>query len=150
MRTISEQQLAAWRSLLIAHAEIIDRLGKEMEAETRLPLSWYEVLLYLREAEGQRLRMKELADSLLLSRSAATRFVDRMEQAGLVERVECPSDRRGTFVAMTGKGFAAFERAAPIHLRGIEEHFAVYLSDEEAAQLASLMGRLAAAQRHRD
>ena len=143
---ISTERMAAWRSFLTAHAAIVDRLGKEMEAATGLPLSWYEVLLSLFEADGRRLRMHVLADSLLLSRSAATRFVDRMEGAGLVERVQCPSDRRGTFVSMTDEGLDAFTRAAPLHLRGVEDHFAGHLSRDEAAQLASIMNRLAAAQ----
>jgi DNA-binding MarR family transcriptional regulator len=115
-----------------------------MEAETGLPLNWYEVLLYLFEADDQRLRMHELANSLLLSRSAATRFVDRMEQAGLVERVQCPSDRRGTFVSMTRRGMDAFHEAAPFHLRGIERHFAAHVSESDAEWLRQIMGRLGA------
>jgi DNA-binding MarR family transcriptional regulator len=148
-KTVSARHMAAWRSLLVAHAELIDRLGREMEAETGLPLSWYEVLLHLGEAEGRRLRMHVLAESLLLSRSAATRFVDRMEHAGLVERCTCASDRRGTFVAMTEEGLMAFTRAAPVHLRGIEEHFAAHVTDDEATQLIEVMDRLTAAQRAR-
>jgi DNA-binding MarR family transcriptional regulator len=143
-RTISEQQMAAWRSFLSTHAALIDCLAKEMEAETGLPLNWYEVLLYLFEADDQRLRMHELANSLLLSRSAATRFVDRMEQAGLVERVQCPSDRRGTFVSMTRRGMDAFHEAAPFHLRGIERHFAAHVSESDAEWLRQIMGRLGA------
>lgn len=146
-RQLTADQLAAWRAFLTAHAAVVDRLGREMEGEIGLPLSWYEVMLHIYEAEGQRLRMHELADSLLLSRSAATRFVDRMEQAGLLHRVECSSDRRGTFVALTDRGLQLFRAAGPVHLRGIEEHFADHIDGEEAAQLADMMERLTAAQR---
>ena len=94
-------KLHAWRTFLTTHAAVIDALGKDMESAVGLPLTWYEVLLILKESDDGRLRMRELAESLLLSRSAATRFVDRMEAAGLVSRECCLADGRGTFVAMT-------------------------------------------------
>jgi len=77
-----DPRLQAWRTLLIVHAEVVDRLAAELRAVHDLPLSWYEVLLYLHESPEGRLRMHELAESLLLSRSSATRFVERMERAG--------------------------------------------------------------------
>ena len=128
--------------MLTAHAELIDRLGKEMETATGLPLNWYEVLLHLTEAPEGRLRMHELADTLLLSRSAASRFVDRMERAGLVARVRCEADRRGTYIVLTEAGRRAFAEAAPIHLDGIRRHFADLLDDVEAARLEETMLRL--------
>ncbi len=136
-------QLAAWRSLLAAHAGLVDVLAAEMKAEHDLPLGWYEVLLYLHESGSDRLRMHELAESLLLSRSAVTRFIERMESAGLVIRIPCERDRRGTFVVLTDEGRAAFERAAPFHLDGIRRHFADHVSDDEAAVIAAVMERLA-------
>lgn len=141
--TIPSGKLDAWRSFLVAHTEIIDRLGREMEEETGLSLHWYEVLYYLAQAEDGRLRMHELAESLLLSRSAATRFVERMEKAGLVARFTCEEDRRGTFVGLTDEGRAALATAAPLHLRGIDEHFARLVTEEEAAVIGRVMHRLA-------
>jgi DNA-binding MarR family transcriptional regulator len=134
--------MRAWRGFLTAASTVVDRLGREMEEETGLPLTWYEVLLYLREAEGGRLRMHELAESLLLSRSAVTRFVDRMEEGGLVRRTDCRDDRRGTFVEATPLGIERFMSAAPVHLRGISEHFAGLIDDGEAAVIASAMERV--------
>ena len=128
--------------MLTAHAELIDRLAKEMESSTGLPLNWYEVLLYLREAPDERLRMHQLAESLLLSRSAATRFVDRMQEAGLVERIPCMVDGRGTNVTLTDAGRRAFAEAAPIHLEGIRRHFADVLTSDEAATLEGIMVKL--------
>jgi DNA-binding MarR family transcriptional regulator len=113
-----------------------------MESETELPLTWYEVLLLLNESEGAQLRMHELAESRLLSRSAMTRFIDRMEAAGLVGRVTCDADRRGTFVTMTELGRGRFREAAVVHLRGIEEHFARHVTDAEAEVLAASMRRV--------
>ena len=116
-----------------------------MEREAGLSLGWYEVLLHLEESPEGQLRMSELADSMLLSRSAATRFVDRMESAGLVARSECESDRRGHDVTMTRQGREMFRKAGRIHLRGIKEHFAAHLSQEEATVLERTMRRIAAA-----
>jgi DNA-binding MarR family transcriptional regulator len=134
--------LDAWRSFLTAHAGLIDRLGEEMEAETGLPLPWYEVLLLIYESDDRQLRMHELAESRLLSRSAMTRFVDRMEAAGLVHRETCVSDRRGTFVTATDLGKKRFRAAGRVHLRGIEEHFARRVAEAEAATLTTMMDRI--------
>lgn len=142
---MSDPQLRAWRLMLTAHAEVVDILAGELEEATGLPLPWYEVLLYLHESPDGRLRMHTLAESLLLSRSAATRFIDRMETAGLVGRETCATDRRGTFVVMTEAGRDAFDRAAPLHLAGIERHFGRRITDAEAAAMAGAFERVLAA-----
>jgi DNA-binding MarR family transcriptional regulator len=142
-----DSRLAAWRSLLEAHAALTELLERELVAERGLPLSRYEVLLRLVEAPGGRLRMQELASSVLLSKSGLSRLVDRMEAAGLVRRERCPSDRRGAFAVLTDQGRSALRRAAPVHLRGIQEHFARHLADGEARTLAAALGRVSAAAR---
>ena len=139
---ITPGKMRAWRTFLTAHAEVIDALGKDLESAVGLPLTWYEVLLYLDESDGGRLRMHELAESLLLSRSAATRFVDRMETAGLVCRESCATDGRGTFVAMTDHGRDVLSRAAPVHLAGIDRYFTGNITVEEANQMAESLGRV--------
>jgi len=140
--TTNEQIVGPWRSLLRAQKAVLDLLAREMEAATGLPLGWYEVLLHLQESPSGRLRMHELADSLLLSRSAVTRFVDRMETADLVERVQCPSDRRGLELMMTANGRQLFRKAGRVHLCGIHEHFAEHLTSEEAVVLERAMTRV--------
>jgi DNA-binding MarR family transcriptional regulator len=135
-------ELAAWRRLLTVHAELVDALDKDMREAHDLPLTWYEVLLYLHESETGRLRMSELADTLLLSRSAATRFIDRMERAGLVERHPSPEDRRGTTVAMTAKGRRRFGAAAPFHLAGIRSRFTAHLTADEAKGMVVVFDRV--------
>ena len=121
---------------------MIDVLSREMEAATDLPIGWYEVLLHLQEAPRGRLRMHQLAESMLSSRSATTRFVDRMETAGLVERIVCPTDRRGLELVMTERGRALFHKAGRIHLQGIEKHFSRYLTESEAAVIEAALGRV--------
>jgi DNA-binding MarR family transcriptional regulator len=143
----ADPRLDAWRQLLTAHAEVVDVLERELREARGLPLSWYDVLLQLHESGEGRMRMHELAESLLLSRSAATRFVDRMQKAGLVTREACKADRRGTFVVMTDEGRAAFRAAAPVHLEGIRRHFSAHLDEEEARILAGVLQRVADAAR---
>ncbi len=137
--------MEAWRGLLAAHASLVGRLEQELLEEVGIPLTWYEVLLILGSTPDGRLRMHALAERRLLSRSAATRLVDRMERAGLVGRSQSPGDRRGTYVEMTGEGRDVFRRSAPIHRRGIQEHFAAHLDDEEIATLIEVTTRLTSA-----
>jgi DNA-binding MarR family transcriptional regulator len=135
-------QSTAWRSFLEAHAVVTDALARELEEERGLPLPWYDVLVQLSEAPGQELRMAELARSVLLSKSGLTRLVDRMENAGLVERRPCDADGRGLLAALTPDGRDTLRRAAPVHLRGIEEHFARYLTEAEARTLRSVFAKI--------
>ena len=142
-----EQHLAAWRSLLEAHAAVVELLARELEAGRGLPLGWYDVLLTLDQSPEHRLRMQELAQSVLLSKSGLTRLIDRMEAKGLVRREPSPSDRSGAFAVLTPEGRSAFRRAAPVHLRGIQEHFARHLDDDEAATIFDALSRVTAAAR---
>ncbi len=119
----------AWAALLRSHAAVVTRLEREMEADRRLPLSWYDVLLSLARSRG--LRMQDLADAVVLSRTRVSRVVDEMEAAGLVERRPNPADRRSTIVAVTRTGRAAFRAAAPVYLAGVRRHFSDLLTAEE-------------------
>lgn len=139
-----EHRLAAWRSFLHGHLVLTGVLEREMEAETGLPLTWYDVLLNLNEAGG-RLRMQELARSIVLSKSGLTRLVDRMVGAGYVCREPAEGDRRGLMAVLTPEGKEALRRAAPVHVRGIEEHFGRHVSDEEAAVVRDVFDRVRAA-----
>lgn len=136
-------ELAAWRTFLRAHAHLTRRLEAELEAAHGLALPSYEVLLHLAEATEQRMRMTDLADRALLSRSGLTRLVDRLERDGLVCRAACPSDARGTHAVLTPAGLAALRAAAPTHLRGISEHVTDRLSPSELVVLTDLLSRLA-------
>ena len=140
-------QLAAWRALLEAHAAVTDLLERELEQERGLPLSKFEVLLKLAEAPDGRLRMLELAQSVLLSKSGLSRLVDRMEEAELVRRERCPSDRRGAYAVLTDEGRRVLRRAAPVHLRGIKEHFTNHLDEQEIRVLTVALGKVNASAR---
>jgi DNA-binding MarR family transcriptional regulator len=133
----------AWRSFLRAHAKVTRVLDAELSAECDLPLGSYEVLLHLNEAPERRLRMTDLADRVLLSRSGLTRLVDRLERDGLIRRESCPSDLRGTNAVLTDEGYARLKAAAPAHLRGVREHVVDLLTPEELEVLAKALGRLA-------
>lgn len=139
---LSDQQFEAWKAFLRAQSELIRTLDRELEAERGLPITFFDVLAQLSQAGG-RLRMSELADAVLLSRSGVTRLVDRMVREGLVRREACPTDRRSMYAAITPAGRRALKQAMPVHLRGIEEHFGRHLSDEEAKTLTAALGRMA-------
>lgn len=139
---LSARELAAWRGLLATHATLIARLDAELEREHGLPLTSYEVLLYLADAEGGRLRMGELADRLLLSRSGITRLVDRLESQGMIERERCEDDGRGFNAVLTAAGRRKLDAARPAHLGGVRRHFLAQLEPGELDSLAAIWGRL--------
>ncbi len=138
---LTAAQMRAWRAFLEAHAKTIRKLEQELADEQDLALSWYDLLVQLQE-DGGTMRMGELARRLLISRSATTRFVDRVEAAGLVQRVANSQDGRGMDVVLTDAGFQRLRLASPTHLRGIEQHFADHLSDEDADLLARILDKL--------
>jgi len=109
-----ERQLAAWRAFLRAHATVVDRLDRELQ-EHSLSLNDYEILVNLSESQGRRMRMSDLADATIQSRSRLSHQISRMEAKGLVTREDCRDDRRGTFAVLTDEGLAALEAAAPGH-----------------------------------
>ena len=137
--------MAVWQSFLKAHAGVAVALNKELEEEREMPVGWYSVLLNLSQAPDGKMRMQELAESVLLSFSGMTRLLDRMEAAGLVKRRACSEDRRGIFAVITPEGRDAFKNAAPVHIRGIQEHFARHLTDDEVSVLESALGKIVAA-----
>lgn len=120
---ISEEQLRTWQAFLRAHSVMLRRIGRDLEEAELPPLSWYDVLAALRDAEDQRLRQVEIAERVLLSHSGLSRLLDRMERKGLVERVACPGDRRSFHVQLTAAGAQMLERMWPVYARGIAEDF---------------------------
>jgi DNA-binding MarR family transcriptional regulator len=135
--------MRAWRNLLRAHAQVTRILEGELDERHNLPLASYDVLVQLSEAPGRALRMSELADAVLLSRSGLTRLVDRLVKEGLVERRSCPSDLRGTLAALTPAGFDRLRAASGTHLRGVARHVLSCYSPDELEVLGNLLGRLA-------
>jgi DNA-binding MarR family transcriptional regulator len=139
----TERELSAWRGLLRSHASLVKALDAQLEQAHGLPLTSYEVLLFLDHAEGNRMRMCDLAESVLLSRSGLTRLIDRLEREELVVRVRDCDDARGAFAALTPAGRDKLGVARATHVAGIREHFLERFSDEELDQLAVFWERLA-------
>ena len=139
---LSEQNLAAWRNFLKAHAVVVDRIDHDLVAAERLPLSSYDVLIELYEAPERRLRMHELAERVVLSRSGLTRLVDRLEAEGFLRRDRSATDRRGAYAVITEQGIAALRRAWPIYAQAISKYFAQWLSPQEAQVLESAFERI--------
>jgi DNA-binding MarR family transcriptional regulator len=139
---LTPADLTAWRTFLRAHATVVRRLEAELVAEHDLPLASYDVLVQLSEATDRRLRMTELADRVLLSRSGLTRLADRLEREGLIERKACPSDARGTLAVLTPAGLARLRAAWPTHRRGVAEHVTGRLSAAELVRLRELLTKL--------
>ncbi len=116
-----------------------------MEAQRGLSLSWYDVLLSLYRAPAPGLRMQDLAEAVVLSRTRVSRVVDDMQAAELVQRRPNPADGRSTIVAVTQKGRTAFRAAAPVYLRGISRHFTGLLSAEELECVRNALLKVVAA-----
>lgn len=138
----ADWRLGVWRAFLRAHAGVTRQLERELSTEAGMPLTWYDVLLQLAEAPERRLRMAELADRVLLSRSGLTRLVDRLQAENLVCREPSPDDARGTYTVLTAEGLVALRRAAPFHLAGVQRHWLAHFSDDELRQLRTLLGKL--------
>ncbi len=139
---LTGRELAAWRGFLRAHSALVRELDAQLVAAHGLPLSSYEVLLFLDAAPDGRMRMSELAESVLLSRSGVTRLADRLEADGLIERVACPTDRRGLHAVITERGRARLAEARPTHLAGVRAAFLSRFDEDELDQLAGFWERL--------
>ncbi len=138
-----DPRIGAWRAFLRAHAQVVRRLERELHDEQGMALTDYDVLVQLARSDQRRLRMSELADRLLLSRSGATRLVDRLVADGLIERVSCEDDRRGQWAALTDAGLRRLREAVPTHLRGVATHFLDRLSADELASLERMLSPIA-------
>lgn len=143
---VEPDELESWRTFLRAHARISRTLEAELLADQRISLAAYDVLVQLVEAPDQRLRMTELADSVLLSRSGVTRLVDRLERDGLVARSRVVADGRGVVATLTEAGFRRLRVATKTHLNGVKRHFVDVLAFAERSGLRDSCRKLADAQ----
>jgi DNA-binding MarR family transcriptional regulator len=137
--TPRDARLAPWRAFVRAHAEVSRRLDEDLRAEHGLSLQEYVALLILVEAPSRRLRMGRLADALTLSKSGATRLIDRLVADGFVERVSCSSDARGAEARLTTAGVNRLRDAAPTHLRGIADYFLATIDPADLPAIERVM-----------
>lgn len=136
------EELAAWRAYLRGHAGVTRALEAELVTGPGLTLAAYDVLVQLAEAPGRRLRMTELADAVLLSRSGITRLVDRLVRDGLVERSPVAEDGRGVAATLTGAGLERLRGASRTHLDGVARHFVARLDARDLAELRRISDKL--------
>jgi DNA-binding MarR family transcriptional regulator len=137
-----DDRVAAWRGVLMAQHRVVRAIEADLAAAGVIPLTVYDVLLELNSAPGRCLRMQQLGQRVVLSRSRVSRLVDDLEADGLVERRPDPDDGRATLACLTPKGHHAFRRAAPMYLRGIEQHFTALLTDDERRTIARGLQRV--------
>ena len=143
LSTPSPEGLRAWRLYFESALALVDVLDAELERQAGIPLRWYDALVHLEETpEG--LRMNELAERILYSKSGFTRVIDRMEESGLVRRVRPQNDRRSVLVVMTDEGREMLEEARLHHRHGIEEHFASHLSESDVKALIRALEKVSA------
>ena len=140
MPDLDDELLATWRAFLNAHARVTRALGRELGAAGLPDLAWYDLLWTLYRAPGRSLRVKELAEQVVLSPTAMSRFVDRVEAAGCVRREPDPADRRALQVTLTDDGVELLRRMWPVYARGIERHFAAHLGGGSLRETLERMG----------
>jgi DNA-binding MarR family transcriptional regulator len=141
-RGLGARDAAAWSGLLRTRERLMHELDRELEQAHGLSLAEYDVLVQLGAAGERGLRMAELADAVLLTRSGLTRLVDRLEQQGLVARKRCPSDLRGMHAVLTGAGSARLDEAIPTHTDGIRRLFLDPLDSDDLDHLLSTWAKL--------
>src|SRR5579862_9804678 len=146
---LSKPGLEAWKGLLLAHAALVEQIDRDMAKADLLPLDWYDALLALEDAPRRRLKMSDLADQVLLSKSGLTRLVDRLEAKGYIKRVPCCADRRVAYAVLTDAGLEARKASWPTYRAAIHEHFAAHLTEEEAKILGSALLRFIGKYRQR-
>ena len=139
----SAERLRTWRLYFESALALADVLNGELERDAGIPLRWYDALVQLEETPDG-LRMNELAERILYSKSGFTRVVDRLEEAGLVQRVRPESDRRSILVVLTDEGRKTMERARRYHRHSIEQHFSRHLSETDIKTLTRALEKLSA------
>ena len=141
-RWLGDAEQAAWRSWLDMYRLLLPALDRQLQSESRASFTDFEVLVHLSEAPGRRLRMSELADRTLSTRSAITRTVDRLAARSWVQRVRCEDDQRGYFADLTELGAGVLNEIAPGHVEAVRTYLIDLLSESELAALRSIGGKV--------
>lgn len=139
---LSEEEQCLWRSFLTVNSLLQERLDRDLRRRNGLTLVEYAILVHLSEAEGGRMRMRTLAETVLVSKSRLSHQVARLEQDGYVRREDCVEDRRGFWAVLTDKGAAVLRAAAPGHVAQVRTYLFDRLTEEQTAQLREIMAVL--------
>lgn len=142
-RWLDEEERRTWLAFVYSTRLFFEHLGRDLQRDADLPFAYYEILMILSESPDRSMRMSELADASLSSRSRLSHAVARLEAAGWVRRDTCPSDRRGSFAVLTDQGFAVLEAAAPSHVESVRAHFFDVLSPAQLDALRDISETLA-------
>ncbi|MCO1582397.1 MarR family transcriptional regulator [Crossiella sp. SN42] len=134
--------MRAWRTYIVGSQLLAYQLNRELQDEHNLTLADYEILVRLSEQPEQRMRMSQLAGEVASSKSRLSHQITRMERAGLVTRVDCPSDGRGVFAQLTETGTTRLKTAAPTHLDGVRSHLVDLLTPAEHAALTTIFAKV--------
>ena len=140
-RWLNAAEMKAWRRYIVASRRLLEALDLDL-AQHELSMADYEILAQLSDAPERRMRMSELADVAMLSRSRLSHRMKVMEKAGWVKREACPIDKRGYFAVMTAKGWKAIVAAAPDHVESVRSRFVDHLSKGDQAALAEIFERV--------
>ena len=138
VRWLTKEQQRVWRNYLAATRMVESEIERQLQRDSRMPATYYEIMVSLSEAPDRTLRMSELAERNRFSRSRLSHAVARMEAAGWIERRECPSDKRGAFAVLTEDGFAALADAAPGHVEQVRSLLFDVLTEEQINQLGEI------------
>jgi DNA-binding MarR family transcriptional regulator len=141
---IDDERLHLMGLIVRSHRLLTDRLGRELEQDVGIPLVFFDVLINVGAAPDGRVTMSRLSNDIALTTGGVTRLVDRMVEAGLVERQACPSDRRSIHVILTVEGRNVLDRAIAAHIEGIDRHLMAHLSDKDRANLATALTKILA------
>ena len=137
-RWLDAEEQKAWRAWLYSTTLLQDRLERDLTHSTGISSAYYEILVQLSEAPDRRMRMSQLADRCLASRSRLSHAVSRLEERGWVAREVCVEDGRGQLAVLTDVGFAALEAAAPVHVTSVREHLFDQLSPAQIAAMRDI------------
>ena len=141
-KTLGFSQLKAWGMFVNKHSRILREVEKALDREGSLPLHWYDTLFVLSRAPQRMMRHSEIAETIITSRSALTRSLDKLEEIGYIKKQQCPKDGRGLHVILTNDGIKALKKAWPVYRKAVHEHFGQYLSTQDAKILEKILTQI--------
>ncbi len=144
-RWLDSEEQATWRAFLDVNARLLELLEADLQQQGGIALTDYEILVMLAEAPERRLRMSELAEQVIVSRSRLTYRVDRLAEKGLVERIEFEGDRRGVLASLTASGFEKLESLAPGHVDLVRSSLFDMMNRDELAVMHAVLERVSKA-----
>lgn len=142
MAQLDSARNSLWKLFLTTHTRLVRRIEQDFKQAELPPLEWYDVLIALKQAPEQRLRLSELADALLVNRTNITRLVDRLEAAGLIQRETCKSDRRGSFAVLTKTGFEMQQKMWAVYAQSIAQFFGRRLTETDVATFTKALSAM--------